>query len=90
MPCDTSSGTRNYTRSPIAVLIGAWYDEQMISNFQASLENPASLYWLRVDKNISSPPLGPEYSIVVAARVKSKLLEVVAQGKPVSTEVILV
>ena len=90
VPCDTSSGTHNYTRNPVAVLIGAWYGEQMICNFQASLEDPASLYWLRVDKNIPSPPLGPEYSKVVAARVKSKLLEVTAQGKSVSTELILV
>lgn len=73
-------GTGNYTRQPIAVLVGSWYDDQMIRDFQDSVSNFPPLLWLRVDKNISSPPLGPQYSIVVGRRIKARLLELVVTG----------
>jgi hypothetical protein len=73
-------GTGDYTRQPIAILAGSWYDDQMIRDFQDSVSNFPTLLWLRVDKNIASPPLGPQYSIVVGRRIKARLLELVETG----------
>jgi hypothetical protein len=73
-------GTGDYTRLPIAILVGSWYDDQMIRDFQDSVSNFPPILWLRVDKNISSPPLGPKYSIVVGRRIKARLLELAVSG----------
>lgn len=73
-------GTGDYTRPPVAILVGSWYNDQMIQDFQHSTSDFPPLLWLRVDKTISSPPLGPQYSIVVGRRIKAKLLELVVTG----------
>jgi hypothetical protein len=52
----------------------------MIHDFQASVSDFPPLLWLRVDKNISSPPLGPQYSIVVGRRIKAQILELLMTG----------
>ncbi|KAL6892019.1 hypothetical protein GGI43DRAFT_386894 [Trichoderma evansii] len=77
---DTFMGTGDYTRSPVAILIGSWYNDQMIQDFQSSVSGFSTLLWLRVDKYISSPPLGPQYSIVVGRRIKARLLDLVKSG----------
>ncbi|PTB41877.1 hypothetical protein M441DRAFT_457920 [Trichoderma asperellum CBS 433.97] len=77
---DTFMGTGDYTRPPIAILVGSWYNDEMIKDFQSSTSDFPSLLWLRVDKAISSPPLGPQYSIVVGRRIKAKLLELLTIG----------
>lgn len=73
-------GTGDYTRQPIAILVGSWYDDQMIQDFQSSVSDFPPLLWLRVDKSISSPPLGPQYSILVGRRIKARLLELLVTG----------
>lgn len=89
VPCDTEYGTHNFSKLPVAVLVGAWYDELMIKHFQATLDIPTSVHWLWVDKNIPAPPLGPEYSKQVAHRVKTKLLNLISLKKSSTASVIL-
>lgn len=83
-------GTGDYTHPPLAILVGSWYDDEMIRSFQASVSDFAPLLWLRVDKNISSPPLGPQYSIVIGRRIKARLLELLATGTKGSDNLYLV
>ncbi|KAL8909500.1 MAG: hypothetical protein Q9207_000180 [Kuettlingeria erythrocarpa] len=74
-------GTKNYSKTPAAVLLGAGYQDADIAAMREACRDESRVPWLRPDLSKPSPPLGPEYGKAVVQRVKSRLEELRRDGK---------
>ncbi|KAF9699048.1 hypothetical protein EKO04_003110 [Ascochyta lentis] len=61
----SSLGSKNYERMPVAVLLGAAFDDQGIQELRKAAEGTKNVPWLR-----PAPPPGPEYGKAMVARIK--------------------
>ncbi|KAK3314303.1 hypothetical protein B0H66DRAFT_630865 [Apodospora peruviana] len=65
-PLDSALGTKDYSKPPIAVILGGGYDDAAIEHIM---------------KAAPAPPLGPEYGKAMVARVKEVLAKLEKEGK---------
>ena len=80
-PTDSTLGTKNYEHTPVAILMGAGYDDQAIDEMRAAAKDSKAVPWLRPDTTKPAPPLGPEYGKAMVARIKETMKDLSAQGK---------
>jgi len=79
---DSELGTHNYSKVPIAVLLGAGYDDEGVAKMmEATADKSAKgVPWLRPDTSKPAPPLGPEYGKALVQRIKELLAELQQKG----------
>lgn len=83
-PSDSELGSKNYSATPIAVVLGGGYeDDDAAIMIKAVSENSAAkpVPWLRADTTKPAPPLGPEYGKALVARLKAALGELQEKGE---------
>ncbi|KAF2867544.1 hypothetical protein BDV95DRAFT_582356 [Massariosphaeria phaeospora] len=78
---DSTLGTKNYEQTPVAILIGAGYDDQALDEMRAAAKDAKAVPWLRPDVTKPAPPLGPEYGKALVARIKETIKDLSEQGK---------
>jgi hypothetical protein len=79
----TELGSKNYSSTPLAVLLGATFGQEAILGPMRKAAKDAGapeVPWLRVDTTKPAPPLGPEYGKVLVARIKMLLGEMQKEG----------
>jgi hypothetical protein len=75
-------GTKNYSTSPAAVILGGAYDDAAIESMREACKGcDAKIPWLRADVSKPSPPLGPAYGPHIVGRAKECMKELVEKGK---------
>ncbi|EFX02786.1 hypothetical protein CMQ_2715 [Grosmannia clavigera kw1407] len=80
-------GTGDWSNPPKVIVFVAAYHDRDINTYRqltgdASGENDKKLLpWLRVDRSIPAPPIGPELVRTLCARAKAKLAELNKEGK---------
>ncbi|RYP83086.1 hypothetical protein DL770_005427 [Monosporascus sp. CRB-9-2] len=80
-PSDSTLGSRDYSKPPIAVLLGAGYDDAGTEVMMKASEGLRPIPWLRPDTSKPAPPLGPEYGKALVARIKELLAQLKEGGK---------
>jgi hypothetical protein len=78
---DSDLGSKNYTRTPVAVLLGAAFDDQGIQELREAAKGTKDVPWLRPDTTKPTPPPGPEYGKAIVARVKETLKGLEERGE---------
>ncbi|KAL8683512.1 MAG: hypothetical protein Q9186_000552 [Xanthomendoza sp. 1 TL-2023] len=78
---DDNIGTRNYSKAPAAVILGAGYEDAHVVEMREMCKSDSRIPWLRPDLSKPAPPLGPEYGEAIVQRVKSRLGELSAGGQ---------
>lgn len=81
-PC----GTDNWSTPPKAIVFVAVYKERDIDQYrkltvEAAGEDAKHLPWLRFDRSIPAPPVGPELVKALTVRVKDVLKKLDEEGK---------
>lgn len=76
-------GTRDYTKTPVAVVLGAAFDNRGIAELRtaASVEGARDVTWLRPDAGVDMPPPGPEYGMLMVERIKKRVRELEGTGE---------
>ncbi|KAK9492395.1 hypothetical protein V1508DRAFT_397941 [Lipomyces doorenjongii] len=74
-------GTKNYSRTAIAVITGGGYDDTAVVEMREAAKGRSNVPWLRPDLTKPRPPLGPGYGEALAERVKATLKELTREGK---------
>ncbi|KAG9200764.1 hypothetical protein G6514_006620 [Epicoccum nigrum] len=74
-------GSKNYERTPVAVLLGAAFNDQGIEELREAAKDTKNVPWLRPDTSKPTPPFGPEYGKAMVTRIKSAMKELEEQGK---------
>lgn len=80
-PSDSALGSKDYSKTPIAVILGGGYDDAGIDVMLKASEGIKPVPWLRPDLTKPAPPLGPEYGKVMVARIKELLAQLSKEGK---------
>ena len=80
-PSDSELGSKNYSKPPIAVLLGAGYDEAATEQMMKAAAGAKPVPWLRPDMEKPAPPLGPEYGKALVQRIKELLAELKSKGQ---------
>ncbi|KAJ5356408.1 hypothetical protein N7517_011017 [Penicillium concentricum] len=78
---EPNRGTLNYSRPPIAVFAGGLYGDEEIDEMRQACLGLSSVPWLKMDRSVPKPPLGPGYAEHVVDRVKTCLKKIEAEGK---------
>lgn len=73
-------GSKNYSKLPVAVVFGGGYPEDEFESVRQTCQGEANIPFLKFDPSKPTPPLGPEYGIYVAGRLKARLQELESQG----------
>ena len=73
-------GSKNYAKLPAAVVFGGGFSDEDINAILPALEGKVNAPILQFDPSKPTPPLGPEYGIYVAGRLKARLQELESQG----------
>lgn len=73
-------GSKNYAQLPAAVVFGGGYPDDEFDAVRKACEGKSSVPFLKFDPSKPTPPLGPEYGIYVAGRLKARLQELESQG----------
>jgi hypothetical protein len=81
VPSDSELGSRNYENPPVAVLLGAGYDDEAIEQMREAATGTKDVPWLRPDNTKPAPPLGPEYGKALVARIKETIVELTEKEK---------
>lgn len=81
VPTDSSLGSRNFEKTPVAILLGAGYDDEAVENMREAAKGTKNVPWLRPDVTKPAPPLGPEYGKALVARIKDTIRNLADQGK---------
>lgn len=76
----SSLGSNNYERTPVAVLLGAAFDDQSIQELRNAAGGTKNVPWLRPDTTKPTPPPGPEYGKAMVARIKETVKDLEAKG----------
>ena len=66
----STRGSQNYEKTPVAVLLGAAFDNQGIQELRDAARGTKDVPWLRPDTTKPMPPLGPEYGKAIVERIK--------------------
>lgn len=74
-------GSKNYARTPVAVLLGAAFDNQGIEELREAAKGTKDVPWLRPDTSKPTPPFRPEYRIAMVTKIKCAMKELEGQGK---------
>jgi len=81
-PIDTENvGTKNYSKPPAAVIIGAGYDDTDFAELREGCKGKSNVPWLRIDMSKPMPPPGPGYGEAIVERVKVCLRGLAEEGK---------
>ncbi|KAI2619939.1 hypothetical protein GGR54DRAFT_601875 [Hypoxylon sp. NC1633] len=80
-PSDSALGSKDYSRLPVAVILGAAFDDAAADVMMKASAGIRPLPWLRHDKTKPSPPLGPEYGKAMVLRIKELLAQLEKEGK---------
>ncbi|KAH6620021.1 hypothetical protein C7974DRAFT_415261 [Boeremia exigua] len=80
-PSGSILGTKNFEKSPVAVLLGAAFDDQGVKELREAAAGTKEVPWLRPDTSKPAPPLGPEYGKAMAARIKETIKTLESEGK---------
>ena len=80
-PSDSALGSKDYSKPPVAVILGAGYDDDGTEVMMTASANIRPIPWLRPDTSKPAPPLGPEYGKALVARVKELLAQLEREGK---------
>lgn len=82
----------SYDREPVAIVVGAWYTEQMIKDFQEAAVEEKKVWWLKVEKDIKTQELKPgeTYAQVTAIKIKKMMVKLLNNGDEATKEVIVV
>ena len=81
-------GTKNYSKKALAIVTGAGYEDEQITQMREACKGKASVPWLRPDTKIPAPPLGPEYGKALVARVKATMKQLIDSGKMGEDEIV--
>lgn len=84
VPADSDLGSKDYSRTPIAVLLGGAFDDAVTAQMMkatAAVEGAKRVPWLRPDMTKPHPPLGPEYGPAMALRIKERLGQLMERGE---------
>ncbi|KAL9113247.1 MAG: hypothetical protein Q9227_002582 [Pyrenula ochraceoflavens] len=82
VPSDSSLGSKNYAKVPVAVLLGGGYEDDQIKEMMDAtnaVEGAKKVPWLRPDLTKPTPPLGPEYGKALVRRIKETLRDILAR-----------
>jgi hypothetical protein len=74
-------GSKSYERTPVAVLLGAAFDDQGIGELREAAKGTKDVPWLRPDTSKPTPPFGPEYGEAMVTRIKRAMKELERHGK---------
>ncbi|KAI1122054.1 hypothetical protein F5Y10DRAFT_254997 [Nemania abortiva] len=80
-PPDPELGSKDYSRTPIAVILGGGYNDNDTEVMMKASEGIKPIPWLRPDSTKSAPAIGPEYGKALVARVKELLAQLSEDGK---------
>ncbi|KAI0441065.1 hypothetical protein F4803DRAFT_552481 [Xylaria telfairii] len=86
-PSDSTLGSKDYSKPPVAIILGGGYDDAEFDAIKKASEGIKPLPWLRPDLTKPAPPLGPEYGKAMVARVKELLVQLENEGKMNEDEV---
>lgn len=78
---DSELGTKDYSQKPVAVVLGAGYDDDGVKLMMEASKGIHPIPWLRPDTSKPAPPLGPEYGKAMVRRVKELVVELENGGK---------
>ncbi|KAK9775321.1 hypothetical protein SCAR479_07997 [Seiridium cardinale] len=83
VPTDSELGSKDYSRSPICVILGGGYDDASIELMMAAAKDQGarSVPWLRPDLSKPAPPLGPEYGKALVQRIKELIPQLEREDK---------
>ncbi|KAJ4325478.1 hypothetical protein N0V94_000621 [Neodidymelliopsis sp. IMI 364377] len=74
-------GSKNYEKTPVAVLLGAAFNDHDIEELREAANGTKSVPWLRPDATKRTPPPGPEYGKAMVARIKERVKELEERGE---------
>ncbi|KAI3329514.1 hypothetical protein F4824DRAFT_506093 [Ustulina deusta] len=80
-PSHSALGSKDYSKSPVAIIMGGAFDDAGIEAMMKASEGIKPIPWLRPDLTKPTPPLGPEYGKAMVARVKVLLEQLKKEGK---------
>lgn len=66
-------GTKDYEKMPVAVILGAAFDDQGVEELRDAAKGSREVPWLRPDAGVKMPPPGPEYGRVMVERIKKRV-----------------
>lgn len=78
---DSELGTRDYSKKPVAVILGGGYDDAGTEVMMKASAGIHPVPWLRPDLSKPAPPLGPEYGKALVGRIKELLPQLEKEGK---------
>ncbi|ROV87335.1 hypothetical protein VMCG_10703 [Cytospora schulzeri] len=78
---DSELGTRDYSKKPVAVILGGGYDDADTEVMMKASAGIHPIPWLRPDLTKPAPPLGPEYGKALVGRIKELLPQLEKEGK---------
>jgi len=81
VPADSELGSRDYSKPPVAVILGGGYTDADVELMFSASAGIRPIPWLRPDLTKPAPPLGPEYGKALVGRVKELLVELEKEGK---------
>ena len=82
LPVDAENvGTKNYSKPPVAVILGGGYDDAGFAEMRAGSQGKSNVPWLRNDRSKPPQPGAPGYPEAVVERIKACLRELAAEGK---------
>ncbi|KAF2632678.1 hypothetical protein BU25DRAFT_417281 [Macroventuria anomochaeta] len=77
----SSLGTKNYSRPPVAVLLGAAFDDEGVKELMEAAKGTKDVPWLRPDTSKPAPPPGPEYGQAMVKRIKEAVRGLEERGE---------
>lgn len=77
---DSDLGTKDYSQKPVAIILGAGYDDDGVKVMMEASKGIHPIPWLRPDTSKPAPPLGPEYGKAMVQRVKELMIELEKGG----------
>ncbi|KAI1428590.1 hypothetical protein F5Y12DRAFT_710890 [Xylaria sp. FL1777] len=80
-PSDSALGSKDYSKAPIAVILGGGYDDAGIDMMMKASAGIKPIVWLRPDLTKPAPPLGPEYGKALVVRIKELLAQLSKDDK---------
>lgn len=78
---DSALGSKDYSRPPIAVIVGAAFNDDDTKAMMDASAGIKPVPWLRPDTSKPTPPLGPAYGQAAVARVKELLARLQEEDK---------
>ncbi|KAK2008312.1 hypothetical protein LZ32DRAFT_609556 [Colletotrichum eremochloae] len=78
---DSALGSRDYSRPPVAIILGSAFTDTMADTIMRASMGIRALPWLRPDTTKPHPPIGPEYGRALVVRIKALLAKLEEEGK---------